>query len=201
MKHQIVVIHGGDNFETQEQYIAFLETFPIELDKFRKHKWNNRLGDDLGDGFDVLAPQMPNKWNAKYAEWKLWFDKITALLDDEVALIGHSLGGVFLARYLTEDTFPKRIRGTFLVAAPHHGSSDEPLLDFTPPRSLDAMAAQAGQIFLYHSTDDPVVPVVDLDAYRAALPQATGRLFNDRGHFGQSDFPELVADIKQLFSA
>ena len=142
---------------------------------------------------------MPNKINAKYNEWKLWFEKIAPLLDDEVALVGHSLGGSFLAKYLAENHFPKRIRGLFLVAAVHDSTPEDALLDFTPPSSLDKVNEQAGQIFLYHSSDDPVVPVKDVDAFRAALPQATVRLFQDRGHFTQSEFPELVADISLLF--
>lgn len=144
---------------------------------------------------------MPNKQNAKYEEWKIWFEKIIPFLEDGAILIGHSLGGVFLARYLSESVFPKKIAATMLVAAPYFegrlrdGTRGE---DFVAPDSLESFARQGGEIFLYHSEDDPVVPFSELAKYQAALPSATARVFKDRKHFNQPDFPELVADIQNL---
>lgn len=198
MKRQVLVIHGGDTFETYERYISFLESYKIDLDRLRKRDWKTALPAALGDSFDVVAPMMPNKWNAKYPEWKLWFEKIVALLDDEVILVGHSLGGSFLARYLAENRFPKKISGLLLVSAPFRGTPDEPLLDFTPPDDLGEVGEQAEKIFLYHSADDPVVPIGDLDGYVAAWPQATVRRLDGRGHINQENFPELESDILHL---
>lgn len=39
---------------------------------------------------------MPNSNNAHYQEWKIIFDKIVTLLDEDVIFISHSLGGIFL---------------------------------------------------------------------------------------------------------
>src|SRR5688572_30779020 len=100
MKKQVLVIHGGDAFPSYKEYLDFLLNFPIELkDLFRKN-WKSFLAEKLGPDYEAIAPQMPNKNNAKYAEWKIWLKKILPLLEDEVVLIGHSLGGVFLAKYL-----------------------------------------------------------------------------------------------------
>ncbi len=60
---------------------------------------------------------MPNKTNAQFEEWKIWFEKFIPFLNDGVILVGHSLGGVFLAKYLSENKFPKKIGGVFLVSA------------------------------------------------------------------------------------
>lgn len=201
MKHQLVVIHGGDTFETYERYISFLKSFQIDLGRMQRPDWKDTLQGALGEGFDVIAPRMPNKWNAKYPEWKLWFEKIVALLGDEITLVGHSLGGSFLARYLAENDLPKKLLGLFLVAAAWRGTPEEPLLDFTPPDDLNQVGEQAKKIFLYHSADDPVVPVSDLDGFRAALPQATVRLLDGRGHINQETFPELESDIRQIFTS
>ncbi len=47
--------------------------------------------------------------------------------------------------------------------------------------------------------DDPVVPLEHLEHYRRALPHAVVRLLDGRGHeFNQPEFPELVADIRQV---
>lgn len=192
MKKQVVVIHGGDTFDTQDEYINFLKEFKIDsLDYFRKRGWKKDLQSKLGDEYDVILPEMPNKFNAKYEEWKIWFDKLPPLLDDNIILVGHSMGGVFLAKYLAEDRLEKSIRGTFLIAAPFEG-------DFHLPQDIRLLAEQGGKIFLYHSKDDTQVPFNELTKYQKALPNATARIFDNRGHFNQEEFPELVEDIKGL---
>ena len=63
------------------------------------------------------------------------------------------------------------------------------------PEKLDL---QSNKIFLYHSKDDPVVPFSALEKYKNALPQATVRVLDGRGHINQEDFPELVKDILSI---
>jgi len=54
-------------------------------------------------------------------------------------------------------------------------------------------------LFLYQSRDDQVVPVAHLEHYRRALPHATVRVLDGRGHeFDQPTFPELAADIRSV---
>ncbi|HRZ30232.1 MAG TPA: hypothetical protein P5274_00975 [Candidatus Paceibacterota bacterium] len=109
MKTQVVIIHGGDTFETQEEYLNYLKSYRIEnLNYFRKKSWKGSLQERLDDNFDVITPQMPCKLNAKYEEWKIWFNKLLPLLNNKVVLIGHSLGGIFLAKYLSDNGFPKK---------------------------------------------------------------------------------------------
>src|SRR3990167_84565 len=152
MKKQVVVIHGGDTFETYEKYLDFLCNYEIDsLDYFKHKGWKSILQEKLGDDFEVIRPQMPNKINAKYLEWRIWFEKLVPLLNPEVILIGHSLGGIFLAKYLSENNFPKKIRGVFLVGAGSEG-------DFVAPKSFKQLEKQGGKIFLYHSKDDRIVP-------------------------------------------
>jgi uncharacterized protein len=198
MKKQIVVIHGGDAFETYEEYFSYLQRKSITLEKLRQKEWKANLAEALGSEYDVIAPQMPNKQNARYAEWKIWFEKIEPLLNDEIILVGHSLGAIFLAKYLSENSFSEKVRATFLVAAPYNTATNHPLVDFNLTHSLQDFAQRAGDIFLYHSTDDAVVPFSNFELYKASLPKAHIRTFNDRGHFNQADFPEITADIRSL---
>ena len=65
---------------------------------------------------------MPNKMNAKYAEWNMIFEsfisaKMGSLLN--ITLIGNSLGGCFLMKYFSEqNSFPKeKLEAIHLVAA------------------------------------------------------------------------------------
>jgi len=130
---------------------------------------------------------------------KILFEKIINLLDDNLFLIGHSLGGIFLAKYLSENKIDKRIKKTFLIAAPfdNKGMTKEPLHSFLRKGNLKKMEQQAGKIFIYHSKDDFAVPFSHLGKYKKALPKTNFREFKDRNHFLQESIPELIDDIKK----
>ena len=203
MKKQIVIIHGGTSFKTYEDYISYLKNKEISIEKLRPRKeWKDTLATELGNDYEILMPRMPNGTNARYDEWKLWFNKIAEILNDEVVLIGHSLGGIFLAKYLSENTFPKRIIATILVAPPFDDTDGadgkESLIDFALPSSLAKFTEQSGKIYLVHSKDDPVVPFTQLKKYQQALPNAETVVFKNREHFNQETFPEIIELIKSI---
>ncbi len=199
---QVVIIHGGDTFKSYDDYLSHLKEKKIEsLDYFIGYPdWKQTFQLYLGFGgnYQVISPRMPNKQNAKYLEWQIWFEKLIPFLEDGAILVGHSLGGSFLVRYLAENRLPIRLDGIFLVAVPYD-ADDELTEEFAAPASFSLLSEQCANIFLYYSEDDPVVPFTELAKYQAALPQATVRTFTDRGHFfAQETFPELVEDIKGL---
>ncbi len=199
MKKQVILIHGGSTFDTFKEYLAFLKGLKIDLNRYRRTKWSDSLRKDLGSRFDVLLPKMPNPMNAKYDEWRILFKKIVPLLDNNVILIGHSLGAIFLVKYLSENKFPKKILATLLVSPPYDDEGmEESLSDFVLPKSLDKLNKQGGKVFVYQSKDDKVVPSSHLEKYKKALPSVIIREFKKRGHFDQLKFPELIKDIKGL---
>ena len=61
---------------------------------------------------------MPLQENAKYNDWKIFFERYIPFLRNNVILIGASLGGIFLAKYLSENKFPKKILSTYLICPP-----------------------------------------------------------------------------------
>ncbi|MBI2086680.1 MAG: alpha/beta hydrolase [Candidatus Zambryskibacteria bacterium] len=198
MKRQIVIIHGGDTFATQEAYLNFLRKYEIDIERYKTDKddWKPWIRKTLQDDYEVITPQMPNKTNARYEEWKLWLEKFIPFLNDEVILIGHSLGGVFLAKYLSLNQFPRKIRAVMLVGAVYDKDCEGyPVLSFSLPEIINL---QTDKIYLYHSKDDPVVPFSALEQYQKALPNAQVRVFEDRQHLNQPEFPELLEDIKNL---
>lgn len=200
MKKQIIVIHGGNTSETYEEYISSLKSFEIDFEKMMSKGWKDTLGKKLGKEFEVVLPKMPNFFNAKYLEWKIWFEKIVPFFESKVVLIGHSLGGIFLAKYLSENKFPKRILATFLVAAPYNDKdSDYSLADFALKKDLRLLQNQSEKLFVYQSQDDDVVPFVDFKKYKKALPDASFRKFDNKGHFRQKNFPEIIREIKKVF--
>jgi hypothetical protein len=203
MKNQVVVISGGETFETYDEYLSFLKDFKVDSDyfeeQFGKKGWKDFLEDKLGDKFEVIRLRMPNRENAKYSEWKIWFEKFFPFFNSGIILIGHSLGGIFLAKYLSENDFPKKIKRVFLVAAPFDSlDSEYTLADFSLPDDLSKFTEQGNKIYLYHSEDDPVVPFVDLGKYKKMLPTAKTIIFNNREHFNQEEFPEIIEEIKNL---
>lgn len=195
---QVVVIHGGTTFASYDQYLNFLQTREVSLDYFKlRIDWKNGLQKDLGDGYLVLQPRMPDQTNAQYAEWKIWFERLAAFLEDEVILVGHSLGGLFLVKYLSENKFPKAIKAAILVAPPYdEGNGGESLGSFNLINNLELFKQQAGKISFYFSQDDAVVPPYHLEKYQQELPDAKFNVFEDRQHFNQQEFPELIEEIK-----
>lgn len=200
MKQQIVLIHGGNTFEVYEEYLDYLKNKPVDLEYFRsKPQWKNSLADDLGPDFEVLSPWMPNASNAQFNEWKILFERIIGLLNDEAIFLGHSLGAIFLVKYFSENNYSKRVKAALLIGAPFdNDGGKEKLASFCLARSLDNFARQCRQIYLFHSEDDSVVPFVQLAKYQSALPGAQAMIFKDRGHFNGESFPELVDLIKKL---
>jgi predicted alpha/beta hydrolase family esterase len=99
-------------------------------------------------------------------------------------------------KYLAETVRRPALAGLFLVATPFWGPGSP---EFALPPDFGARLRDLSPIYLYHSRDDAEVPVEDLKRYRRALPQATVRILDGRGHeFNQAHFPELAADIRGL---
>ncbi len=196
MKQQIVVIHGGTSFKTYKKYLKFLKSYQLDFGRIQKRKkdWKENLSKKLGKKFEVIFPTMPNKRNVKYLEWKIWFEKFFPYFKSGIILIGHSLGGIFLAKYLSENKFPKKIKATFLVAAPYYN-----VPNFNLRKDLRKLEKQGGKIFIYYSQNDPIVPFADFKKYQKNLKTAEKRIFKNRGHFNQENFPELVKDIKKIY--
>ncbi|MBM2817848.1 MAG: hypothetical protein HW401_438 [Parcubacteria group bacterium] len=200
MKKQIVIIHGGKTFDSYEEYINSLKTRQVDIEKFKsKIDWRDSLRNNLGDSFEIIQPKMPNSNNAQYIEWKIWFERLVPFLDDSVILMGHSLGGIFLAKYLSENDFHRRIQSVILIAAPFESMDvKESLGTFKLPLSLEKFEKQGGQIFLFNSEDDDVVSFSSCLKYQKVLPGAQVRIFKNRQHFNQKEFLELVELIKSI---
>lgn len=198
MKKTLVVIHGGTTFDTYEEYWKYLQSCELSLEKINRKDWKDNLVSNLPD-FEVIYPKMPNSKNARYPEWKLWFEKTFHFLTEEVVLVGHSLGGIFLAKYLSENDFPKRISQLHLVAAPYDTEViKDSLVDFALNGTVEKISEKISNIFLYQSKDDTAVAYEDVLKYKRDLPDAELIEFENRGHFTQEEFSELISNISNL---
>ncbi|MCK5475514.1 MAG: alpha/beta hydrolase [Candidatus Pacebacteria bacterium] len=198
MKKQVIVIHGGGVFVNYKEYIAFLKKREISIKN--NGDWKRCLGEKLGKDFEVIIPAMPNYSNAKYLEWKIWFEKLFPYLKDSVVLVGHSLGAIFLTRYLSENKFPKRILATVLVAAPYDDrKSAARSAGFVLKENLSLLQNQSGELIFYHSRDDKSVSFECFKKYNELLPEASFKEFKGRGHFQRNSFPEIIREIRKVF--
>jgi predicted alpha/beta hydrolase family esterase len=200
MKKQIIVIGGANSYDSYKDYIASLKRLKLDWKTMRQKGWKDTLAEKLGNGFEVVVLRMPNTLNAKYLEWKIWFEKIVPHTRNNVTLVGHSMGAIFLAKYLSENKFSINVKGIFLVSPPAISNGPkESLADFILPKDMGRLEAYGEKVHLYYSTDDALVHLPEFKIYMKILPRAQKGIFKDRGHFTGKSFPEIVKDIKNLY--
>lgn len=195
---QIIVIHGGNTYDSYEEYLSALRERTLDVEQMKSKGWKSSLELALGPAYEVIAPRMPLADNAKYSEWKIWFEKLLPYVADDAVFIGHSLGGIFLAKYFAEEEYLKGMGAILLIAAPYESDGEYSLADFALPDDLGRLAAYGKRVHLYQSEDDVIVPFSNLERYQRALPEAVTHVYRDRGHFLGEEFPELVDDICKL---
>jgi predicted alpha/beta hydrolase family esterase len=157
--------------------------------------WEPLLADALGPGYLVKAPRMPRPDEPQY--WT-WARRIAALIAGarKPILVGHSFGASVLLKYLSETIPRPALAGLFLVATPFWGPK---FPEFALAPDFGVRLRDVAPLYLYHSRDDPELPIEHLERYSRALPQAIVRVLDGRGHeFNQPEFPELAADIRGL---
>lgn len=150
-------------------------------------------------GYEVRCPLMPQPEDPTYDEWKSKLDKEFAGLKGEVLLIGHSLGGSVLLKYISEESLPVTVSGLFMVAAPCWGADEdwqEESYQLAP--DLKQLPLSEDKLYFYHSYEDNVVPLAHLDAYRQRFPQANYRELTGYSHDYSDGLPELVEDCRFL---
>lgn len=197
-KIQIIMIHGGMTFKNRKDYLNYLEKRPISIEK--RISWSDDyLNKELGKKVQIIRPKMPLPENAKYAEWKIMFERYLPFLRNNIILIGNSLGGIFLAKYLSENKFPKKILATYLICPPFDNTCfDEDLVGgFKLKSNLSLLEINSKNTTLMFSRDDDDVPVEHAEKYKNKLPNSRIIIYKSKnGHFRISRFPEIVRMIK-----
>ena len=196
---QLLFIHGGNVYQNYDVYLTSLLNKEFELERFLTKNWKNTLEDELPD-FQIIKPTFPNGYNAQFYEWQIYFEKVINILEiPNLIIIGHSLGAIFMAKWLSVNkNFP--FKAVLMIAGPHSSNSADDYLGGFEINSneLKSVADQSNKLYFWHSNDDPIVPVAEFMKYKSDLPKANYRSFNDKQHFNQSEFPELIDFIKSL---
>jgi hypothetical protein len=184
MKQQILFIQGGGEgaHEVDIQLV-------------------NSLRKTLGDAYEVDYPKMSKESDPDYRRWKPQIKRELAAAKGKVILIGHSLGGSFLLKYLTEDRTERPIAAIFLIATPYWGGDGwryEGYESVALPKDAVSKLPKGMPIFFYHGRNDETVPFAHLALYAEKFPKATIRVLDRRGHQLGNDLSEVAADIESL---
>lgn len=157
--------------------------------------WEPLLGTGLGSGYRVHAPRMPRPARPQYWAWAQRIDELLTNARRPV-VVGHSLGASVLLKFLAETVRRPSFAGLFLIATPFWRPD---FRELALPPDFGVRLRNVSPLYLYHSRDDPEVPFEHLERYHRELPHAVVRPLDGRAHeFDQTEFPELVADIRRV---
>lgn len=146
----------------------------------------------------TVAVEMPNGFYPEYDVWKHEFERFD--ITENTILVGHSCGGGFLVRWLSENDVKV---GKVILAAPWIGDDpgDEPFdatfFDFT----IDPNIAQKTQgLTIIHSTNDGDGVKKSVKTLVEQLQDIHSVELENKGHFtlkglGTDAFPELLEEI------
>ncbi len=190
---QLIFIHGGEVFNTQEEYILWLKNYKIDPPENEPpKKWRSKLFEKLkSENWQTIAPTMPCYKNAKYEHWKIWFEKYMPYIEEGATFVGHSLGASFLSQYFQENEV-----GGFsqlhLVAPAYNLQAG----GFKHSDDFSLLEKQFEEVFIYHSKDDTVVPFKDSEKLHALIASSKFVVFEDRNHFFDERSPNIERFLK-----
>lgn len=146
----------------------------------------------LMKGFFCQTPEMPMPFKPDYKAWKTTLDIFP--MDTHTSLVGHSCGGGFLLRWLSENDYC--IDKLILIAPwldPHKACGD-----FLNNNLESNLSDRVSEFHVFYSEDEPVDGVKEtVDFVLKNYPTAKLHSFTDKGHFclddmGTVEFPELL---------
>jgi hypothetical protein len=135
---------------------------------------------------------MPDAYSPDYKKWKDEFEKLG--IDEETILIGHSCGGGFLIRWLSENNV--KIKKLVLVA-PWLDPEAKKAKDFFNFEINKNIQDRVNDIHILFSTDDNKDILASVKTINDKIPNSIMHEFSNFGHFIYRDmktdkFPELL---------
>jgi uncharacterized protein len=185
MKKQVLFIHGaGEGAYSEDKKLV------------------ENLSQLLGPTYDIRYPQMQNESEAPYDLWVSQIEKELTTMNGPTFLVGHSVGGSVLIKFLSENKITNQVAGIFLLATPFWGGNGGWTYDgyetLMLPKESESKLPKNASLFLYHSVDDETVPFEHLALFAARFPDATVQKLNGKGHQLNNDLSEVAHDIKKL---
>lgn len=141
---------------------------------------------------DILcqALEFPMLFDPAYEDWENVLSQMS--IDSGTVLVGHSCGGGFLLRYLSEN---KNLNpGKVILVAPWIDPMKEVTKSFFD-FEIDERLTERINIHVFISADDDPSVLESVRILKQKLPNATYHEFTDRDHFCDKEFPELLEII------
>lgn len=184
---QTIIIHGSPD---EEEFYN-----PQQPSQSNKH-WFPWLQKELGVRDQICqALEYPKPYDPIYEKWVEVFEQLK--WDDQSVLIGHSCGGGFLLRFLSEHSDLKP--GKVILVAPWLDPEHELSTDFFKCE-IDKDLTNRTQLHIFISSDDFEGVLKSIEIIREKLPNAIYHEFTNKGHFTKGDmgeeFPELLEILK-----
>lgn len=160
------------------------------------HELVESLQRELGKGYRVRYPRMPNESDPHYAIWKSAILRELDSLEDGAILVGHSVGATILLHVIAEHPPGFKPGSLILIAAPFIGTGGWPGDEIPAGTDFAKRLPTELPVYLYHGTDDETVPSSHVQLYSRAIPQASVRVLPDRDHQLNNDLTEVALDIR-----
>lgn len=147
----------------------------------------------------AVAIEPPFPYRPRYREWKREFERFD--LHSDTILVGHSCGGGFLVRYLSEN---KNVRvGKVFLVAPWMNPDDNPVSDTADFFKFDIdpdIASRTSFLTVFVSRNDDASVLKTVEILQGHIANLRVRWFEDKAHFTENDlgsreFPELLQAI------
>jgi len=194
VKQNCIIIHGSPQRDKSHEPDYIPEN---------QHHWLPWLKKSLERiGIQTFTPQMPESWQPIYADWKKEFEKLE--INEDSILIGHSAGGAFLARWLSETG--KRVNKLILVAAGKKlVDSNQRLVDLYDFKLNKNIKNQVNSLVIFVADNEEEYKRQNAFEYQKEL---AGELIELKGmgHFtlgdmGKKELPELIEKILESKNA
>lgn len=186
MKPNVFIIHGAYGCPN-ENWFSWLK---------------NKLDDER---IECFVPHFPTPKEQSLENWLQIFDSYRYKISEKSILIGHSLGAVFLLRWL-EIWSGVKINKCFLIGG-FLGKVNVALFDilnrdfFIHPFNWHNIKMKVDEFILYHGNDDPYVSHEYANSLTASL-NATKIVVANAGHFnkasGYKSFPLLWTHLQKV---
>ncbi len=163
-------------------------------------QWDNKLVEslrrELGDGYEVQYPRMPDEADPHYAAWKQVVVAALEGMRDGDVLVGHSVGGTALLHVLAEVDVRFRPGALVLIAPPYIGEGGWPSDDMPAIEDFSQSLPEGIAVRFYHGDDDATVPKGHMALYARVIPGAVMRALPGRDHQLNNDLSEVARDIR-----
>ena len=161
--------------------------------------WDNKLFDslrcELGDGYEVRYPRMPDEDDPRYARWSAAIWREMTALHDGAVLVGHSVGGTILISALAGRALKQELGAIVLIAAPFVGAGGWLSDEFELPQDLGARLPHGVPVHVFHGLQDETVPPSHGDLYARVIPQARLHRLPGRDHQLGNDLGDVARAI------